>query len=247
MKLIEIKPEEVVEAEPPKPEEYERLLTNVLEINNIEKITTIKEKYESYISTLKITISQFQREWDTLYESYQNLLGDIKDLIVNNEKLKTLVLELEGKIESHNKEVNANDLSIRTQIELLTKHSLSKKTIDWYSQKDVLLKAANDIEALNIKVKSMETKEFNSSLLLSSVSSEIDTVLRETSTTKLTGTIITREIIDNGTISGESYKSSFNSKSVITHSNSNIAFTTTTNSVTKGETNVSIVTKNLTG
>ena len=55
--------------------------------------TTIKEKYEKYIGTLRETISKFQGEWDILYESYQNLLADIKGLIITNEKLKSMVID----------------------------------------------------------------------------------------------------------------------------------------------------------
>lgn len=141
--------------------------------------TTIKEKYEKYIGTLRETISKFQGEWDILYESYQNLLADIKGLIITNEKLKSMVLDFEGKIEVHNKQVVSNDVSIKQQIELLTKNSLSKKTIEWLSQKEVISKTVKEMEAINEKVKRMEMKQFNSSSLLSSVAVEMEGYMSE--------------------------------------------------------------------
>jgi len=161
--------------------------------------TTVKEKYEKYIGTLRETISKFQSEWDTLYESYQNLLGDIKKLMINNEKLKVLVLELEGKIDNHNKQVISNDTNIKQQIELLTKHSLSKKTIDWLSQKEVMVKTSGEMEALNAKVKRMEMKEYNSSSMLSSVAADMDNFSKENRSVAVTSsTIITKGIVDHG-------------------------------------------------
>jgi glutathione peroxidase-family protein len=175
-------------------------LCNVVEINNTEIIRqTIKEKYETYINTLRDTITKFQTEWDTLYESYQNLLGDIKKLIINNERLKALVLELEGRIESHNQQVIGNDISIKQQIEVLTRQSLSKKTIDWNSQKEVINRTGAEMEAINSKVKRMEMKEFSSSSILASVTDDMESFTKANRTTVVTTSTITAgEITDQG-------------------------------------------------
>ena len=85
-------------------------------------------------------------------------MGDIKKLITNNERLKALVEELEGRIESHNQQVINNDTNIKQQIEILTRQSLSKKTIDWNSQKEIMDKTANEMQAINNKVKRLEMK-----------------------------------------------------------------------------------------
>ena len=201
VKLIEIRPEEgVVESCPPEEIETERLLTNVIEINNTEMIkTTVKEKYEKYIGTLRETISKFQNEWDTLYDSYHSLLGDIKSLIINNEKLKSMVLDLEGKVESHNKQILSNDGNIKQQIELLTKNTLSKKTIDWMSQKEVMVKTSKEMEAINSKVKRMEMTQFNSSSLLNSVNADMDNFVTENNSSNMhSRSINTGNIKDNG-------------------------------------------------
>ena len=201
VKLIEIRPEEgVVESCPPEEIETERLLTNVIEINNTEMIkTTVKEKYEKYIGTLRETISKFQNEWDTLYDSYHSLLGDIKSLIINNEKLKSMVLDLEGKVESHNKQILSNDGNIKQQIELLTKNTLSKKTIDWMSQKEVMVKTSKEMEAINSKVKRMEMTQFNSSSLLNSVNADMDNFVTENNSSNMhSRSISTGNIKDNG-------------------------------------------------
>jgi hypothetical protein len=152
----------------------------VLEIVKTETIKyNIKEKYEKYVETLKDTISKFQNEWDTLYESYKSLLEDIKHLIINNEKLKSLVIDLEGKIEAHNKTVSSNDGNIKMQIELLTKHSLSKKTIDWNSQREVMNKSASEMLALNNKLKRIEMQNFTSSSLLDLVPKDMEKFVKE--------------------------------------------------------------------
>lgn len=203
--------------------------------------TTIKEKYEKYIGTLRETIGKFQNEWDTLYESYQNLLADIKHLIINNEKLKSLVLDLEGKIDAHNKQVVSNDSNIKQQIELLTKHSLSKKTIDWLSQKDVMVRTAGEMEALNAKVKRMEMKEYNSSSLLNSVAHDMDSFVNENRSVQVsTRTINTKEIVDHGYGQVETYEEIVESSAPIqtnittnvtrttSSSNNGVTFTTTT-------------------
>jgi hypothetical protein len=162
--------------------------------------TTIREKYERYIGTLKDTISKFQLEWDTLYESYHLLLADIKKLIIDNEKLKSLVLDLEEKIDTHNKTTLSSDTTIRQQIELLTRHTLSKKTIDWMSQKEVLVRSAGEMEALNTKVRRLEMKEYNSSSLLNSVAVDMENFVNEGRSVSVstTRTITCQDIIDNG-------------------------------------------------
>merc|ERR1711957_940618 len=110
---------------------------------------------------------------------YQNLLGDIKGLIINNEKLKSMVLDLEGKVDDHNKQVLSNDGNIKAQIELLTKNTLSKKTIEWMAQKEIIVKATKEMEALNTKVKRMEMTQFNSSSLMDSVTGDMNSFATE--------------------------------------------------------------------
>lgn len=125
---------------------------------------------------------------------------DIKRLIIDNEKLKSLVLDLEEKIDTHNKSVISSDSTIRQQIEVLTRHTLSKKTIDWMSQKDVLVKSAGEMEAINTKLRRFEMKEYNSSSLLNSVAVDMDNFVNEGRNVSVTTTrtITTGNVVDNG-------------------------------------------------
>ena len=179
-------------------------------------------------------------------------MGDIKKLITNNERLKALVEELEGRIESHNQQVINNDTNIKQQIEILTRQSLSKKTIDWNSQKEIMDKTANEMQAINNKVKRLEMKEFNSSSLLNSVTEDMDQFTMENRTVIQTkSTILAREIHDEGyVLSNKNYENSSYSEihrvnhsentfvtNVVTHNtstNNNVVFTTT--KTTRGDT-----------
>jgi hypothetical protein len=151
-----------------------------------------------------------------------------------------LVLDLEDKIETHNKTVISSDSNIKQQIELLTRHTLSKKTIDWMSQKNVLVKSAGEMEALNNKVRRLEMKEYNSSSLLNSVAVDMDNFVNEgRSVTTNTSTITTREIVDHGVIACDNNNNSnlvASSSTTVTtntnvvNNNTVVTFTTTTNS-----------------
>jgi len=166
---------------------YEEEL-NRLKIENNElkvKLLIISER-DAEISRLKIALTACRDEWTRLSESYEGLLVDIKSQIQINETLRMFIFELQSKIESHNQQIGGLDSAIRQQLEILTRQTLSKKSIE-YNQNDAVKKSQNEIEALRAKVGRIESAKFNKSAVFSNmVNLSIDTISRSNNANEIT-------------------------------------------------------------
>ncbi len=141
--------------------EYKTKESNLIMINSDR---------EKELALLKMTISSCREDWLKLCDSYESLLKDAKEQLSLNESLRNLCLELLNKIDLHNQSVGGNDLAIKQQIELLTKHSLSKKVIDMnknYSNEVSL--ACNSINNLRTKLGKTEAAQLNKSAVFSNL------------------------------------------------------------------------------
>lgn len=156
---------------------YERLL--IEKEDQIKRLTeenlTIKDKDEE-IATLKMTITSCKDEWNKLSDSYQNLLVDIKNQISINELLRNLVYELTSKIEMHNQQVGGLDALIKQQIEILTRQTLSKKTIDVNNKNntDVIKKASGEADTIRNKVGRIESQKLFKSAVFDNINLTLD-------------------------------------------------------------------------
>ncbi len=129
-----------------------------------------KKQRADELNLLKLTINNCREEFNRLSVSYESLLKDIKEQIDINEKLRGLVGELMLKIESHNLNVGSLDSQIKQQIEVLTRHSLSKKYIDALPNTDILRNSEKNLQILKGKVVKLETDKLHKSQVFSSSS-----------------------------------------------------------------------------
>lgn len=139
------------------------------------KLLIIPEK-EQEITKLKNAISTCREEWNKLSESYEVLLQDIKNQISNNEQLRSIIIDLQGKIETHNQTIGGYDNAVRQQIEILTRQTLAKKNIE-YNQNtndNMVKKTTNEMDTLKMKVGRMESQKLNKSAIFSGVGFQID-------------------------------------------------------------------------
>jgi hypothetical protein len=110
------------------------------------------------------------------------------------EHYRQLILELEAKIDAHNRSVGGSEGSMKQNIELVTKTSLSKKSIDVKSNLDYLLKGSADLEALKTRVKRIEMNKFTGSQALGSIALDLQNIVSSQETTSIkTSRIITSE------------------------------------------------------
>lgn len=107
---------------------------------------------------------------------------------------RAVILDLEAKIDLHNRSVGGSDSNIKQNIELLTRTSLSKKSIELKSNLDNLLKSSEDLEALKTKVKRIEMNKFSGSAALGSIAMDLQNIVSSEETTSIkTSKIITKD------------------------------------------------------
>jgi hypothetical protein len=111
---------------------------------------------------------------------------------------RSVILDLEAKIDMHNRTVGGNESNIKQNIELLTRSSLAKKSIEIKSNVDNLLKSSEDMEALKTKVKRIEMNKFNGSKCLGSIAMDLQNIVSSEETTSIkTSVIITSDSFKN--------------------------------------------------
>ena len=134
---------------------------------------------------------------------------DVKGLMLQLEQYKQVILELEAKIDTHNRSIGGSEGNMRQSIEILTKTSLSKKSIELKSNMDNLLKGSADLEALKTKLARMEMNKFSGSKNLGSIATELNNIVSSAETTSVkTSKIIT----------SDSFNQSFNNDTSFNHS-----------------------------
>lgn len=154
---------------------YEEELNSLKKDNNElrVKLLIINER-DAEISRLKLALSACRDEWTKLSESYEGLLVDIKNQISINEALRMFIYELQSKIESHNQQIGGLDSAIRQQLEILTRQTLSKKSIEYNSNNDAVRKSQSEIEALRTKLGRIESAKLTKSAVFSNINITID-------------------------------------------------------------------------
>ena len=143
------------------------------DIQNLKKITdelnnkiNINNQKDKEINNLKLSVNDLRKEYSSLNDSYESVLTDLKKNINTNEKLRLLIIDLENKIDNHNNNVSGMDLSIKQQIEQLTRNSLAKKNIDYNPSKDVVSKVKIDHKNLNDKIDGYNKQKLSFSQVL---------------------------------------------------------------------------------
>ena len=137
------------------------LLTNQLEETKI-RLTIITDR-DNEIAKLKLIITQCKAEWERLSESYDSLLIDVKKQIELNQALVIVISDMHGKMERHNGSLGVIDLSIRQQIEVLTKEALFKQRLDYSTSSDTIQKCQAQLEDIKSKVGKVEGQRLNKS------------------------------------------------------------------------------------
>jgi predicted nucleic acid-binding Zn-ribbon protein len=155
---------------------YEKDIDDLRNINEDQRIKLlIIPERDAEIMKLKNAISACRDEWNKLSESYEFLLQDIKNQISNNELLRGIILELQGKIENHNQQIGGFDNAVRQQIEILTRQTLAKKNIDLNANNlETVKKTTNDMDNLKTKVVRLESQKLNKSAIFSNVGFNVD-------------------------------------------------------------------------
>ena len=126
---------------------------------------------------------------------------DVKGLMLQLEQYKQVILELEAKIDTHNRSIGGSEGNMRQSIEILTKTSLSKKSIDVKSNVDSLLKGSADLEALKTRVKRIEMNKFTGSAALGSITMDLQNIVSSQETTSIkTSRIITSDSFKDSVI-----------------------------------------------
>ena len=154
---------------------YEEDIQNLKRIiNELNLKININNQKDKDINILKISLTEIRKEYLILSNFYESLLADFKININANERLRQLVIDLENKIESHNKSVIGIDISIKQHIEQLTRQSLAKKNIDYRSNKDVVKKMKSDHELIISKIENYTKQNLSFSELLPKYSLDIN-------------------------------------------------------------------------
>lgn len=135
------------------------MLVSELREKEREHVMIISQR-ENDVQKLKTTVTTCKEEWLRLAESYESLLIDIKNQLSINEHLKNKIAELIRRIENHNQNVSSMDSAVKQQIEILTRHTLTKKAIDLEQDfnKDVLQSNSN-IESIRMKLSKIEAQK----------------------------------------------------------------------------------------
>lgn len=161
-------------------------------------MTSITSRYESHLSNLKDTFTKFKADWSELYASRTSLIEDVKTLMLQLDYYRGVILDLEGKIEMHNRTVGGNESNLKQNIESLTRTSLAKKSIEIKSNIDNLLRCSEDMETLKTKVKRIEMNKFSGSQCLGSIATDLQNIVTSEETTVVkTSVIITSDSFTN--------------------------------------------------
>lgn len=108
------------------------------------------------------------------------------------ENYRKVITELEGLIELHNKSISGGETNVKQNIEVLTRSTLAKKSIEIKSNVDNLLKGSADLEALKTKLKRIEMNKFSGSQALGSIVGELQGIVSSSETTSIkTSRIVT--------------------------------------------------------
>ena len=149
---------------------YEQIVLNLR--NEIEelniRIASFGKKDAEY-GRIKSTLPQFKEDWTRLSQSYESLLVDLKNQMEINESLRSIIFDLQGKIESHNQQVGGNDLAIKQQIELLTRQAAVKKSIEYNPNNDLVNRCQNEVQGLRAKVGQIENQQLYKSQAISTL------------------------------------------------------------------------------
>jgi hypothetical protein len=107
---------------------------------------------------------------------------------------RKVILDLEAKIDAHNRSIGGNETTLKQNIDMLTRSSLAKKSIDIKSNVESLLKSSEEMEALKTKVKRIEMNKFTGSQALGSITLELQNIVSSSETTSIkTSKIITSD------------------------------------------------------
>ena len=107
---------------------------------------------------------------------------------------RKVIFDLEAKIDAHNRSIGGNETTLKQNIDMLTRSSLAKKSIDIKSNVESLLKSSEEMEALKTKVKRIEMNKFTGSQALGSITLELQNIVSSSETTSIkTSKIITSD------------------------------------------------------
>jgi chromosome segregation ATPase len=187
-------------SQPPKIEyvERERLLSRVVEADF--NSNQIRSSYQKRMEHFKGVFGKFREDWKELYQSRESLIGDLKNMMVQCDHYRQVILDLEAKIDLHNKSVGGNEGNLKQSIEVLTRTSLSKKSIDMRSNLDNLMRASVEIEALKSKLMRLEMNKFTGSQALGSITKDLEEIVssEETVSVKESKIITSDSFLDKG-------------------------------------------------
>ena len=202
---------------------YEEEINNLKNDNNElrVKLLIINER-DSEISRLKFALSACRGEWTKLSESYEGILVDIKNQIAINEALRMFIYELQSKIESHNQQIGGLDATIRQQLEILTRQTLSKKSIEYNQNNDAVRKSHSEIEALRAKLGRIESANLTKSAVFSDFSISTENVSNK-SVKVISNNNISNQFVRNYLENNVLYQSnSQNNTNIVSSSNNNV-------------------------
>jgi len=215
----------------------EKLDAFVKENNDLKVKLLIINERDAEITRLKLALTTCRDEWNKLSEAYDGLLVDIKTQISINEGLRIFIFELQSKIETHNQQVGGLDAAIRQQLEILTRQTLSKKSIEYNQNNDAVRKSQNEIDTLRVKLGRMETAKLTKSAVFSNVnislSNDYNTSIDTTKTTNVITNNTTR-YFDNAVYQNNSNNNANSSVNNYYNSNNNLISSNSANLNTGG-------------
>ena len=145
----------------------------------------MKAHYVKHIEHLKGVFAKFKEDWSELYKSRGSLIEDVKNLMMQLDVYRQVIIDLEAKVDLHNKSVDGTQINMKQNIDLLTRTSLSKKSIELKSNITNLLKSSEEIEALKTKVKRIEMNKFSGSQVLGSIAIDLQNIVSSEETTSI--------------------------------------------------------------
>ena len=137
------------------------------------RLSIISER-DNEITKLKLTITQCKSEWEKLSESYDHLLTDMKKQLDLNQALIIALAEMHAKIEKHNGNLAGIDLSLRQQIEVLTKEALCKQRMEYSSSTETVTRCQSQLEDLKSRLGRVEGQRLNKSAVFSNITMSVE-------------------------------------------------------------------------
>ena len=150
------------------------------------------EKFKEIFNKIKV-------DWKELYQSRENLIEELKNLMLQTDHYRQVILDLEEKIDNHNRSVGGSENNLKQSIDQLTRTSLSKKSIDLKSNVDNLLRNSEEVEALKAKLMRMQMNNFTGSQSLGSITRDLEEIVtsEETIRTKETKIVTSDSFLEN--------------------------------------------------